>query len=98
MLYKLRLPLRLQLLREPQHEQYTCTRMLELRDYETRNTLSEGIIDCTGAKTSEGTRDQGNSVVYHRTNSPGALNAADVLVSTVLAASTACQESRLDTT
>ena len=40
MLYKSRLPLHLQPLRQPEHEQYTRTRMLELRDYETRNTLS----------------------------------------------------------
>ena len=38
MIYRLRLPLYLQLLRQPQHdEQYTRTRMLELRDHETRN-------------------------------------------------------------
>ena len=72
--------------------------MLELRDYKTRNTLSEGILDCTGARTPECTTDQGNSVVYHRTNSPGALNVAGVLVSTILAASIACQESRRGTT
>ena len=41
MIYKLRLPRYLQPLRQPQHKQYTFARMLELRDYETRNTLSE---------------------------------------------------------
>ena len=39
MLYKLRLPLYLQPLRQHQHEQYTRTRMLELRNYETRNKI-----------------------------------------------------------
>ena len=42
MIYKLRLPLHLQPLRQPQHEHYTRTRMLKLWDYETRNTLSVG--------------------------------------------------------
>ena len=37
MLYKLRLPIYLQPLHQPQHEQLTRTRMLELRDYETRS-------------------------------------------------------------
>ena len=40
MLYKLRLPLYLQPLDQPQHEQLIRTRMLELRDSETRNMLS----------------------------------------------------------
>ena len=35
MIYKLRLPLHLQPLRQPQHKQYTCTRMLELRPIST---------------------------------------------------------------
>ena len=48
--------------------------MLELRDYETRNALSEGILDCPGGRTSECTRVLENSVVYHHMNSPGALN------------------------
>ena len=100
MSYKLRLPLHLQLLRQPQHEQYTHTRMLEVRDHATRNTLSEGILDCPGARTLECTRGLGNSVVYHHMNSPEALNmkAGEKLVSTILAASTVCQESRLGTT
>ena len=74
--------------------------MLELQDNETRNTLSKGILDCPGARTSECTRGLGNSVVYHHMNSPGALNmkAGEKLVSTILAPSTACQESRLGTT
>ena len=38
MIYKLRLPLHLQPLRQPQQEKYTRTRMLELRDFETCNT------------------------------------------------------------
>ena len=61
---------------------------------------SKGILDCPGARTSECTRGQENSVVYHHTNTPGALivKAGEKLVSTNLAASTACQESRLGTT
>ena len=35
-IYKLRLPLHLQPLRQPQHKQYTCTRMVELRLISTR--------------------------------------------------------------
>ena len=48
----------------------------------------------------ECTRGLEDSVVYHNTNSPGALNIKQVskLVSTILAASTACQESRPGTT
>ena len=48
----------------------------------------------------ERTRGLEDSVVYHNTNSPGALNIKQVskLVSTILAASTACQESRLGIT
>ena len=97
MLYKLRLPLHLQPLSQPQHEQHTRARTLELQ--RPRNTLSEVILDYPGARTSECTRGQGNSVVYHHTNSPGALNveAGEKLVSTILAASTAYQESRLGT-
>ena len=56
MIYKLRLSLYLQPLRQPQHKQYTCTRMLELRDYEIRNTCSKGILDCSGARTSKCTK------------------------------------------
>ena len=98
MLHTLRLPLHLQPLRQPQHEQHTRTRTLELQ--RSRNTLSEGILECPGARTSECTRGRGNSVVYHHTNSPGALNviAGKKLVSMILAASTAYQESRMDTT
>ena len=40
MIYKLRLPLHLQPLRQPQHKQYTRTRMLELR------TISTGAFGC----------------------------------------------------
>ena len=98
MLYKLHLPLHLQPLHQPQHEQHTRARTLKLQ--RSINTLSKGILDCPGARTSECTRGQGNSVVYHHTNSPGALNvkAGEKLVSTILAASTACQETRLGTT
>ena len=63
-----------------------------------RRYLTQGILDCSRARTSECTRGQANSVVYHRTNSPGALNVAGVLMSTILAASTAYQESRVGTT
>ena len=98
MLYKLRLPLHLRPLRQPQHEQHTRTRTFKLKG--PPNTLSEGILDCPRAGTSECTTGQGNSVVYHHTNRPGALNvkAGETLVSTILAASTACQQSRLGTT
>ena len=49
MIYKLRLPLDLKLLRQPQHEQYTRTRILELRDYETRNTHT--LVICVTMNT-----------------------------------------------
>ena len=62
--------------------------------------LSEGILDCLELGLRNVRGDKENSVAYHYTNSPGALNvkAGEKLVSTILAASTACQESRLGTT
>ena len=74
MIYKLRLPLHLQPLRQPQHEQYTRTRKLELRDYEARNTLSKGTLDCPGARNSKVLRGHRNSVAQYHMNSLGALN------------------------
>ena len=98
MLYKLRLPLHLQPLHQPQHEQRTHAQTLRLQ--RPPNTLSEGIRDCPGDRTLECTRGQGSSVVYHHTSSRGTLNvkAGETLVSTILAARPACQESRLGTT
>ena len=99
MLYKLRLPLHLQPLHQPHYEKHTRARTSKLQ--RPRNTLSEGILDCPGTRTSECTSGQANSsVVYHHTNSPGTLNvkAGEKLVSTILTASTAHQESRLGTT
>ena len=56
MLYKLHLPLHLQPLHRPQHEQHARARTVKLQ--RPLNTLSEGILDCLGASTSGCTRRQ----------------------------------------
>ena len=62
--------------------------------------LSEGLLECPRARAMRSVRgDKERSAVY-QTKSPGTLKvkAGEKLVSTILAAGTACQESRLGTT
>ena len=70
MMYKLRLPLHLQPLHQPQHEVHPYPNVLSSGPHQHAKRRNP----CTGARTSECTRGLENSVVYHRTNNPGALN------------------------
>ena len=98
MLYKLCLPLHLQPLHQPQHEQHTRAQTVKLQ--RPLNTLSEGILDSVGARTSECTRREGKRRRVQPYEQPRSLEreAGEKLVSTIVAASTACQECHLGTT